>query len=210
MQWSSIDKSLRQCADRLGIFDFRLGTGIFITGFHLRSRNHVEVTAHAAPIALGSLFDESPLVTQLLAERLSQGGLPTQTEAHMHAFLWAKMLYNCALNPLGALARRPYGALTQEPTTRRLVEEVVREMFVVLDAAQIEVAWNTAEEYLATFHEDLLPPTAEHESSMLQDLRAGRPTEVEALIGAVERLATEHGVETPVVSALALLVRSAS
>ena len=44
---------------------------------------------------------------------------------------------------------------------------------------------------------------------MLQDLRAGRRTEIEALCGAVERLGAAHGVETPVVSALATLVRTA-
>ncbi|MEE8166981.1 MAG: ketopantoate reductase C-terminal domain-containing protein [Myxococcota bacterium] len=55
----------------------------------------------------------------------------------------------------------------------------------------------------------MIPPTAAHESSMLQDLRAARQTEIEALCGAVERLAEKHGIQTPVVSALARLVRAA-
>ena len=71
------------------------------------------------------------------------------------------------------------------------------------------MAWSSAEDYLEVFYRDLIPPTRNHESSMLQDLRAGRPTEIEALCGAVERLAGELGVETPVVSALAILVRAA-
>jgi 2-dehydropantoate 2-reductase len=44
---------------------------------------------------------------------------------------------------------------------------------------------------------------------MLQDLRAQKPTEIEALCGAVERLGQAKGIETPVVSALATLVRIA-
>jgi 2-dehydropantoate 2-reductase len=127
----------------------------------------------------------------------------------MRAVLWAKMLYNCALNPLGALAGRRYGELTADPSTRRIVEQVIREIFDVLRAAQIRVAWANADAYLQVFHDELIPPTAEHESSMLQDLRAGRPTEIEALCGAVESLAREVGVETPVVAALAALVRTA-
>ena len=180
-----------------------------ITGFHRRGPSEVEITAHAAPIALGSLFEEPVDALMPLASRITEGGLPAETNLEMRAVLWAKMLYNCALNPLGALAGRRYGELTADPTTRRLVDEVIREIFVVLSAAQIEVAWPAAEQYLATFHDELIPATAGHESSMLQDLRAGRPTEIEALCGAVERLGYEHGVQTPVISALARLVRAA-
>jgi 2-dehydropantoate 2-reductase len=55
----------------------------------------------------------------------------------------------------------------------------------------------------------LLPPTAAHESSMLQDLRAGRRTEIDAITGEVVRLAEAHGVGVPVSRALLALVRFA-
>ena len=58
------------------------------------------------------------------------------------------------------------------------------------------------------FYDELLPPTASHESSMLQDLRAKRPTEIDALCGAVARLGAEAGVPTPVNTALRDLVRA--
>jgi 2-dehydropantoate 2-reductase len=188
----------------------RLFHARIITGFQRRSPHEVEITAHASPIALGSLFEaasEGPLAH--LAERISSGGIPTETTEDMRGVLWAKMLYNCALNPLGALAGRRYGELIADPTTRILVEEVVREIFLVLEAERIDVAWPDAGAYLDTFYSQLIPPTAAHESSMLQDLRAGRTTEIEALCGAVERLAIDHDISTPVVSALAALVRVA-
>lgn len=180
-----------------------------ITGFQRRGTREVEITAHAAPIALGSLFGQPLDDLEALAVRFSEGGLPTRTSDDMRGVLWAKMLYNCALNPLGALSGRRYGELVDDPTTRALLEEVVREIFSVLAAAGEKTAWPHAAAYLDTFHAELIPPTAAHESSMLQDLRAGRPTEIEALCGAVERLAADHGVATPVVSALASLVRLA-
>lgn len=180
-----------------------------ITGFQRRGPGRVEITAHAAPIALGSLFGRSPAVLEPLAERLRAGGLPAETTHDMRGVLWAKMLYNCALNPLGAIAGRRYGELVEDPTTRALVDRVIREIYRVLDAAGIAVAWPDADAYLETFHRELIPPTAAHESSMLQDLRAGRPTEIEALCGAVEKLGAGLAVSTPVVSALATLVRSA-
>jgi len=180
-----------------------------ITGFTRRAPHEVEITAHASPIALGSVFGAGIGSLEAVARRLGEGGLPAETTQDMRGVLWGKMLYNCALNPLGALAGRSYGELTHDPTTRVLVDEVIREIFRVLDAASIPIAWPNADAYLETFHRDLIPPTAAHESSMLQDLRAGRPTEIEALCGAVERLGRRHGIETPVVSALATLVRKA-
>ena len=184
-----------------------------ITGFHRRSPHEVEITAHASPIALGSIFGiphgSRRSALQSLARRFEEGGIPTATTDDMRGVLWAKMLYNCALNPLGAIAGRRYGELVEDATTRALLEEIVREIFVVLAAAGVDVAWPNAAAYLETFYAELIPPTAAHESSMLQDLRAGRPTEIDALCGAVERLGSEHEVETPVVSALAELVRVA-
>lgn len=191
----------------------RLFHARIITGFQRRSRHQVEITAHASPIALGSVFDgvqgSQGSSLERLAQRFSQGGIPTETTDDMCGVLWAKMLYNCALNPLGAIAGRRYGELVDDPTTRALLEEVVREIFLVLAAAGVDVAWPNAVAYLATFYSQLIPPTSAHESSMLQDLRAGRPTEIDALCGAVERLGSAHEVATPVVSALAELVRVA-
>ena len=188
----------------------RLFHGRVITGFHRREPHHVEVTAHAAPIAVGSIFDrDDPRIAQLTAA-IDQGGLPAAHVPEMRRVLWAKMLYNCALNPLGALTRRRYGELVADAVTRKLVDQVIREVFAVLSAAQIEVDWTGADAYLTFFHDELIPPTAEHESSMLQDLQAGRTTEIEALCGAVEQLGRSHEVETPVVSSLAALVRTVS
>jgi 2-dehydropantoate 2-reductase len=187
----------------------RLFHARIITGFHRRAETHVEITAHAASIALGSLFGEREAELTDLANQLSAGGLPTETTGELRRVLWAKMLYNCALNPLGALVGRRYGELTADPRTRALLEEVVHEIFRVLAAANFELPRPDAEAYLEVFYSELIPPTAEHESSMLQDLRAGNRTEIEALCGAVERLAETHRIATPVVSALAALIRVA-
>ena len=187
----------------------RLFHARIITGFHRRDPARVEITAHASAIALGSLFDGPIDLLEPLATGISEGGLPAETTEDMRGVLWAKMLYNCALNPLGALAGRRYGELVSDPNTKELLEEVVREIFSVLAAAGIDLAWPDASDYLETFYADLIPPTAAHESSMLQDLRAGNQTEIEALCGAVERLGTTHGIATPVTSALATLVRAA-
>lgn len=180
-----------------------------ITGFHRHGLHRVEITAHAAPVAMGSLFGEPTDSLEDVASRLSAGGIPSEVRDDMERVLWAKMLYNCALNPLGALTNRRYGELAAAATTRETMRRVVEEIFAVLAKSGHAVEWPDAESYLETFYTTLIPPTAAHESSMLQDLRAGRTTEIEALCGAVEQLAAAHRVATPIVSALATLVRAA-
>jgi 2-dehydropantoate 2-reductase len=118
------------------------------------------------------------------------------------------MLYNCALNPLGAILEVPYGALGSTGWTRAIMEDVFDEVFVVLCAAGYSTNWQTASDYAQVFYERLLPPTRDHESSMLQDLKAGRPTEIESLSLAVVALAEANGLDAPVNRTLGRVIRA--
>jgi 2-dehydropantoate 2-reductase len=180
-----------------------------ITGFRRSSPAHVEVTVHAEPIRIGSLFGAPASRVQPLADAIAAGGIPCETTDGIARDLWAKMLYNCALNPMGALLGVPYGELGARPASRRLIARIVEEVFGVLRAAGLATHWSDAAAYLDDFFRRILPLTAGHESSMLQDLRAGRRTEIEALSGAVSALGRRHGVSTPVNDVLAELVRAA-
>ena len=174
-----------------------------------RSRpNAVEITAHAEPVRIGSLYGADLGPVDALCEAITRGGVPCEASGEIAAELWSKMLYNCSLNPLGALIGVPYGALGEREETRSILEATVREIFAVLEALGTRTRWRDADAYLETFWRELLPPTAAHESSMLQDLRAGRRTEVDSLNGAVVALAREHGVDVPVNRALLELIRA--
>ncbi len=105
------------------------------------------------------------------------------------------MLYNCALNPLGAIFAVLYGVLGEGRYTRKIMKAVIAEIFRVVEAQGYSTHWSFAGEYLAAFYEKLFPPTAGHESSTLQDIRAGKNTEIEALREAVVRLGKKAGVE---------------
>ena len=180
-----------------------------LTGFRRNRMHEVEVTVHARAIQIGRLFSRKVADLEPLCAALCAGGIPCETSTTIEADLGAKLLYNCLLNPLGALANVPYGRLGESPPTRALMEAVAREIFNVLDAGGLQTHWASAESYLEVFYRDLLPPTAGHESSMLQDLRAGRPTEIDALSGAVTRLGRELGVATPINAALVALIHAA-
>jgi 2-dehydropantoate 2-reductase len=180
-----------------------------ITGFRLLEPGLTEITVHQDAIRLGSLFGADPARMQPLAEALTRGGVPAVVSPNISSDLLAKLLYNCALNPLGALLGVRYGALADDPESREIMNAVVAEIFAVLGAAGLTTSWPDAPAYLADFYARLIPPTASHESSMLQDLRGGRRTEIDFLSGAVARLGRTWGVATPVNTALLALVRAA-
>ena len=178
-----------------------------ITGFRRAAPHHVEVTVHAEPVRIGSLFGEPSARVAPLCQALSAGGLPTEPTDDVAADLWAKLLYNGCLNPACAILGVPYGALGDSEHGRALIEALAREIFAVMHAAGWRTHWSSADAWLDDFFERLLPPTASHESSMLQDLRARRRTEVDALTGAIVALGEEHHVPAPTNAALLRLVK---
>ena len=179
-----------------------------ITGFRRSRANAVEITVHAEAIRLGSLHGAEPEALRPLCDALDASGMPCELSPSIERDLWAKMLYNCALNPLGALLGVRYGELAERESSREILESVVREIFCLLEPAGYATHWDSAAEYLRVFHRDLMPPTAAHESSMLQDIRAGRRSEVDSLCGAVSRLGAQHGVDTAVNTALSQLIHA--
>jgi 2-dehydropantoate 2-reductase len=178
-----------------------------ITGFRLLAPHHVDVTVHAEPVRIGSLFGGDAAEIAPLCAAIARGGIPCEPGHEIARDLWAKLLYNAALNPLGAILGASYGALGASPHTRGVMEALARESFAVMRAAGHETHWPSADAWLSDLYARLLPPTAAHESSMLQDLRAGRRTEIDAITGAVVELAARHGLDAPVSRSVLALVR---
>ncbi len=168
-----------------------------ITGFRRFEANAVEVTVHAEAIHVGSLFGGDLACVEQLCESISAGDIPCEVTGEIGKDLWAKMLYNCALNPLGAVLDVPYGVLAENEYGRAVMDEVIKEVFEVMEAAGYGTHWERAEDFMKVFYDRLVPDTAEHKSSMLQDVLAKKRTEIDALNGAVIRLAQEHGIDVP-------------
>jgi len=180
-----------------------------ITGFRRPAPHRVTITVHAEAIHVGSLFSADTAAVAELCRAVSAGGVPCQPTSEIGKDLWAKMLYNCALNPLGAVLRVPYGVLGQREDARAIMDAAVREVFAVMDACGYHTHWSDAAGFLEAFYARLVPSTAAHESSMLQDIRAGRRTEIDAMSGAVLRLAGPRGLAVPVNTVLYHLVKFA-
>jgi 2-dehydropantoate 2-reductase len=178
-----------------------------ITGFTRPEPNAVRVTVHAEDIHLGSFHAGREAELDSLAAAIARGGMPCSTTPAIVRDLWAKMLYNCALNPLGAVFEATYGELGAREESRQIMDAVIAEIFTVMRAGGYETHWSAPEQYHSLFYGTLVPRTAAHESSMLQDIRAGKRTEIEALSGAVVRLAERGGAASPVNRLLLEMVR---
>jgi 2-dehydropantoate 2-reductase len=178
-----------------------------ITGFARPAPNHVEVTVHADAIHAGSLYRDDLSALVDLCAAIAAGGIPCRVVPEIAKDLWAKMLFNCPLNAVGAVLGLPYGALAESEHTRQVMETIVKEVFAVMDAAGHVSHWPSAADYLPDFYDKLVPSTARHFSSTLQDLRAGKRTEIDALNGAIVALGKTHGVPAPANEILYRLIK---
>lgn len=173
--------------------------GRFITGVELSDAGSPHVTVHADDIRLGHYWREFPMKhIESFAMTMSEAGIPCKATDQLEQFIWAKILYNAALNPLGALLGVTYGALAEEEETRAIMNSILDEAFEATRAHGIPQFWNTADEYRQAFYEQMVPVTAAHYPSMLRDLERGRRTEIDALNGAIVSLANEKGLSAPV------------
>ncbi|MGA7871821.1 MAG: ketopantoate reductase C-terminal domain-containing protein, partial [Candidatus Binatus sp.] len=123
--------------------------------------------------------------------------------------LWAKILYNVALNPLGAILQQSYGALAGDPDVRAIMDRAIDEAFAVARALGVALPFSSAAEYRKVFYEDLLPPTASHRPTMLHDLHVRGRTDIGALNGKIVELADRLGLDAETNRILTRLVRAA-
>ena len=168
-----------------------------IFGSKVLKPGHIRITVSADDVVIGDpsgRIDEDFL--KKLAETFTKAGIPTRYEREVYKYLWDKIIYNSALNPLGALFEVNYGALAENPYTRELMDRVIEEIFEVAKAGNIPSFWSSAEEYKKVFYERLVPPTAAHYPSMLEDIKKGK-TEIDALNSAIVELGKRFGVPTP-------------
>jgi len=178
-----------------------------ITGFIRPEKHHVDITVHAEAVHIGSLFGGDLAPVEYLCHSISKGDIPCEVTRDIGKDLWAKMLYNCALNPLGAILKVSYGELGESVYSRYLMNCIFKEIFNVMEKSGHETHWKCAEDYMETFYGKLVPSTMTHSSSMLQDIQAKKRTEIDALNGAVLRLAEELHIDTPCNYVLCNIIR---
>jgi 2-dehydropantoate 2-reductase len=202
--WGSADEARAVLPPGVPVF-----SSIMMIGIERRSPVQVNVNVQASPIRVGTLFDSAPDLMRDAVQRGQAGFLPITYEHPVEPAILNKFLFNTCLNAIGAITRMTYGELVSNAHTRHLIKQVADETVRVIRAErQADVAQDGESYVEQTLTPFVLPKAAAHRSSMLQDVEAGRRTEIDYLNGAVVRMGQRHGISTPANDAVASLVRA--
>lgn len=151
-------------------------------------------------------FEPSPApmsAVEALADACTRGGMPTHALADARGAQWRKLIFNAASNAIAALTGRTHGQVA-EPPTRELAWAVMAEGRAVADAQGITLDMSPEELFDHAARKDV---AYGHKPSMLQDVEAGRETEIDFLNGAIAAFGDQYGVDAPLNRALTQLVK---
>jgi 2-dehydropantoate 2-reductase len=151
-------------------------------------------------------FEPSPAPmskVEQLADACTRGGMPTHALADARGAQWRKLIFNAASNAIAALTGLTHGRIA-EPPTRDLARAVMAEGRAVADAQGIVLDQSPEELFDFAARKEV---AYDHKPSMLQDVEAGRPTEIDFLNGAIVDFGERHGVDAPLNRALTALVK---
>jgi 2-dehydropantoate 2-reductase len=107
--------------------------------------------------------------------------------------LWGKLVVNAAINPITALLDVPNGYLLENPSARMIFGLLADETAKVANEIGIALPYKDPKKYVG----NVIKRTSKNSSSMRQDLYRLAPTEVEAINGAVVRMAAKAGIQAP-------------
>lgn len=141
---------------------------------------------------------------EALAAAMTRAGLPTEAVADPLPHIWEKQLWNVARKPISALCELRNGPQHELEETRFIARRLIEEALAVARARGVEVLEDDpVGEFLASPD----PAHYDKKSSILEDVEAGRRTEIGAINGAVVAYAEEAGIEVPYNRAVTALVR---
>jgi 2-dehydropantoate 2-reductase len=151
---------------------------------------------------IGKVTAESDADLVSLAGLLTEAGINTSVSSDVLGLLWDKLLVNIGINALTALSGLRNGQLLEFRETEEILEAAVREAFQVAQALGIALSHNDP----VTQTKEVCRLTAANTSSMLQDVRHKRKTEIEMMNGAIVREGQRLGIATPVNNVLTNLL----
>ena len=146
--------------------------------------------------------DPKPIESEFVS-LLQEAGLNPVWSSEINKEIWRKLMVNVAINPICAIAGIRNGGLLEIPELWAQSLEAMREAESVARASGVELGAIDIEDYL----KKVVTSTAENRVSMLQDLMAGKRTEIDVICGAVISKGEEFGVPTPRNEILLALVK---
>ncbi|WHH58802.1 ketopantoate reductase family protein [Petroclostridium sp. X23] len=159
----------------------------------IREGNHTRYT-NIGKIVFGEKNNTSlsPRVNAV-KELFENAKIPYEIPEDMLRSLWWKFMINVGINQTSAVLRAPYGVFQQMKEANGLMRLTMEEAICLANRLEIDLR----KEDIDSFQEVLHTLSPNGKTSMLQDIEAGRKTEVEIFAGTISELGQKHGVATP-------------
>ena len=169
----------------------------------VREGNQITYTKpgrHIFGEANNSTLSEKVLRVQ---EAFSTAGIQFETPVDMLRMLWWKFMVNVGVNQASAVLRAPYGVFHNDPDAQALMEALMREVVILAQASKVDLSEKDIRDWYPVLRS--LSPTGK--TSMLQDVEAGRKTEVDVFGGKVIELGRSLGIPTPVNQTIVQIIK---
>lgn len=134
-----------------------------------------------------------PAVLSLLVPVFQDAGVPAKTSDNILGMVWNKLLLNASCNALGMISGASFGELARSAEAVEVIRGAVGEVIRLAEAKGVQIPGENLAEQILKTAESL----GSGLSSMLQDYRAGKRIEIDALNGVVVRMGKEFGIPTP-------------
>jgi len=164
------------------------GLSTFIVG-----PGHIRHAGAEPFVRFGELDNRPSDRVKRLQKVFERAGVIAKIPQDIQVALWMKFLFITAWGGVGAVTRTPLGVWRSLPETRQMAESALQEITIVAQARDITLPENAMPMTMNSY--DSLPPDIT--SSMQRDIAEGRPSELDAQIGAVVRFGKDADVATP-------------
>jgi 2-dehydropantoate 2-reductase len=145
-------------------------------------------------VVLGEFDGKMTARLKMIYETLQATGITVEMSDNILKVLWTKFVFISSASALGSLTRATIGEYRHVPETRDVLTEALREVAAVAQARGVKLEGDLVDKTLE-FIDNAAP---DMKTSMQRDVEAGRPSELESMIGVVPRLGRQTGVSTPV------------
>ncbi len=167
------------------------------------SANHIHIN-HIGETYIGYLQRKPDEKLKAIAKTLSRCGIPTKCETRIKQKLWEKLFSNIAINPITALLNVPNSHITKNENCKELVKKLINEAVKVAEADGMTFSKDKVIESVFS----IASKTGNNISSMLQDIKNGKKTEIDSINGWIVAKGRFYSIPTPTNEAITLLIKA--
>lgn len=159
----------------------------------VRENDHIHYSS-LGKICFGEKNQELSTDVQAVKELFDRAGIAYEVPENIWKTIWAKFMFNVGINQISAVLKAPYQSFQEISDLHEWMEEAMYEVVAVSEKAGVHLTAADVESYRPI----LMKLSPAGKTSMLQDIEAGRRTEVDYFAGKVCELGREYGVPTPI------------